>query len=241
MGVNKQITKAVILSAGKGSRLLSITNEYPKTMINIRGKPVLEHNIILCKNYGINEIYINTHHAPEIIENYFLDGKKYGVKILYSREKKIMGTAGSLLGFKDYIKDEEFLLIYGDNLFMINLSSFFKFHYSKKSRFSILAHWRDDCSSSGKLNFNDQKLLNNIYEKEPSNKTKGYVNAGMYIIKNMQDFNSLIYEGSDFSYNVIPRLIDRKLIYVYETKEMVYPIDNQYLLNDTITKLESQK
>ena len=79
---------AIILAAGMGSRLGDITKKIPKPMVKIQGKPILEHNILLCKKYGVKEIFINLHHLPDVIVNYFGDGKKYGVKILYHYECK---------------------------------------------------------------------------------------------------------------------------------------------------------
>ena len=66
--------KAVILAAGKGERLGAITQKTPKPMIKIAGKPVLEHNILMCKNSGVEEIFINLHHLPNVIERYFKNG-----------------------------------------------------------------------------------------------------------------------------------------------------------------------
>lgn len=65
------IYKAVILAAGKGTRLSNLVSDTPKPMIRINGKPILEHNILSLKRYGASEIYINLHFLPEVIENYF--------------------------------------------------------------------------------------------------------------------------------------------------------------------------
>ncbi len=75
--------KAVILAAGKGERLGEITNSLPKPMIEIDQKPILEHNIIMCRDNGINDIIINLHHLPHIIKDYFGNGSNWGVKIEY--------------------------------------------------------------------------------------------------------------------------------------------------------------
>lgn len=88
--------KAVILAAGKGERLSEITQKIPKPMIEFKGKPLLEHNIELCKKFGIEDIYINLHHLPEKIKDYFGDGKRFGVKIKYSYEEQLLGTAGAV-------------------------------------------------------------------------------------------------------------------------------------------------
>src|SRR3972149_10195068 len=87
---------AIILAAGKGERLKEITNSIPKPMITYKGKPILQYNIELCRKYGITNIYINLHHLPEVITDYFGSGEKFGVNIRYSYEKELLGTAGAV-------------------------------------------------------------------------------------------------------------------------------------------------
>ena len=95
--------KAVILAAGKGERLGAITQKIPKPMIRISGKPVLEHNIHMCKNSGVDEIFINLHHLPNVIKHYFRNGETWGVKINYKYESKLLGTAGTVSSLKEFL------------------------------------------------------------------------------------------------------------------------------------------
>ena len=81
-------------------------------MIKIATNPVLEHNIILCKYHGISEIFINLHHLPHIIKDYFGNGSNWNVRIQYRYEKDILGTAGGVKNFQDELGDEPFLVIY---------------------------------------------------------------------------------------------------------------------------------
>jgi NDP-sugar pyrophosphorylase family protein len=94
--------KSIILSAGLGSRAKPLTNAVPKVMLKIGGKPLLEHQIILCRKYGIKKIAVNLHYKPKIITDYFQNGNKWGVKITYSYEKKLLGTAGALKKLINY-------------------------------------------------------------------------------------------------------------------------------------------
>lgn len=66
--------RAILLAAGKGERLRDITKSIPKPMLKIKGKPILEHNIEWLKSHGITKIYINLHHLPDVITDYFEDG-----------------------------------------------------------------------------------------------------------------------------------------------------------------------
>jgi len=85
--------RAVLLAAGMGERLREIVQTIPKPMIMYDGKPILQHNIELCRQYGVKEIYINTHHLAENIMEYFGDGARFGVKIYYSYEPELLGTS----------------------------------------------------------------------------------------------------------------------------------------------------
>ncbi len=89
-------------------------------MINVGGKPVLWYHIQSLKNHGINEIWINLHSFPEVIRKYFGDGSKFGVKIFYSYEKELLGTAGALKNTESGIEKEfsggPFIVAYGDVL-----------------------------------------------------------------------------------------------------------------------------
>ena len=89
--------KAFILAAGKGERLKPLTNEIPKPLIKIKGKPLLEWSIIKLRSAGIKEIVINVHHLGDQIINYFGNGKRLNLKIDYSIEEKLLGTGGALI------------------------------------------------------------------------------------------------------------------------------------------------
>ena len=89
-------------------------------MIKVDGKPILEHNILMCRNNGIKEVFINVHHLSEVIKNYFGNGNKFGVKINYSYEKKLLGTAGTIRSLYRHLKEDPFFVLYGDNYFDFN-------------------------------------------------------------------------------------------------------------------------
>ena len=142
--------KAVILTGGKGERLGDISKKIPKPMIKVSGKPVLEHNIIMCETYGVKDLYLNLHHLPDLIKDYFGEGRNWGVDITYKYEDILLGTAGTVFSFKE-ILDSTFFVIYGDNFFSksIDLKALLKFHKRIQSEFTIVLSWLDDVSQSG--------------------------------------------------------------------------------------------
>jgi dTDP-glucose pyrophosphorylase len=108
--------KAVILAAGKGTRMKELTNEVPKPMLQVKGKPVLEHIIEGLIAANIREFCVITGWRAESIENYFGDGAKWGVQICYARQLTQDGTGKAPELAKDFVGADNFLLTYGDIL-----------------------------------------------------------------------------------------------------------------------------
>lgn len=109
--------KAVILAAGKGKRLRPITATRPKPLIPIAGKPLLEHSILGLIDAGIEELLLVVGYKEEMIKAYFgRDKEKFDVKINYITQEEYLGTAHATGYAKDFVKDDDFLLMYGDLL-----------------------------------------------------------------------------------------------------------------------------
>lgn len=113
--------KALILAAGKGTRLGQLTAEYPKPMLAVAGRPLLAYTIEWLRNHGVTQIAINLHHAAEVIQNYFGDGEAFGVQITYSYEPELLGTAGAAKQLESFL-DERFAVVYGDVFTNIDLT-----------------------------------------------------------------------------------------------------------------------
>jgi len=113
--------QAVILAAGRGTRLQPLTDTMPKAMVLINGKPQLEILIEQLKTVGVNDITIVVHYMKEKIISHFGDGSRFNVKIRYVEQKEMKGTADAVLCTEPYVKDKKFFLIYCDSLFETNL------------------------------------------------------------------------------------------------------------------------
>lgn len=132
-----KITQAIILSAGLGTRLEPIARgKIPKVMVLLGGKPILQWHIERLQSYGIEEIFINLFHLPEVVQNYFGDGSKWNVRIVYCVEMPgIMGTAGGIKNFDGKLRDD-FLVCYGD---VFNLIDYAKMIEAYESRPDVIA------------------------------------------------------------------------------------------------------
>jgi mannose-1-phosphate guanylyltransferase len=203
--------KAVILAAGKGDRLKNVTSHIPKPMIKFRGKPILEHNVDLCKHYGITDLYINTHHFHRLIQEYFGDGSRFGVSIQYSYEKSLLGTSSAVKNFSMYLGHDPFFVIYGDNYSDYNLHSLIKKQKETDALVVIGFHWRDDTAESGVAEFDSQgKVIRFVEKPQKGESDSHWVNAGVYYLQ--PDIFSHIPDGfSDFAKDIFPKLLKEGL------------------------------
>jgi len=229
--------KAVILAAGIGSRLGNLIKHTPKPMIRLKDKPILENNILLCKQAGINEILINLYYIPEVITEYFNDGSEFGVKISYFLEDKILGTAGALLPMEKELGKSPFFILYGDNFIEINLESIIEFHNKKQSDFTIVTHKREDVSGSGVIVLDGDMAVIDFVEKPKSNfPDSKWVNAGIYLISSIDIIKSIIRSNDDFGLDIIPQLIKGKYrVFGYKFHEILLAVDTPDLLRDSLT------
>jgi NDP-sugar pyrophosphorylase family protein len=120
--------KAMVLAAGQGTRLHPLTEQTPKALVPVAGRPMIEYSLLLLKRYGIHDIMINLHHLGDQIESYLGDGKQWGLQITYSREPELLDTGGGLLKAKPFLQDSTFIVINTDVLIDLSLSDLLAFH-----------------------------------------------------------------------------------------------------------------
>lgn len=223
--------KAVLLAAGKGTRLKPLTNNIPKVMIPVKGKPILEYHVEQLSRAGIKDLYINLHHLPEKIKDYFKDGKRWNVNIQYSFEPDILGTAGAVKRLEKEIGIVPFLVIYGDNFLELNYRDFIKYSESKDGIGTIAAFEKDDISGCGILDINSKMLVKNFKEKpEEDEGFSNWVSAGVFYF-NRKIFEYIPPRFSDFGFDVLPSvLIGKEKLYAYILENKVLGIDNLDLL-----------
>ncbi len=224
--------KAIILCAGEGRRLGNLTENIPKPMVGIGGKPVLEHLILLCKKNEIEDIFLDTFYLSDVIKKYFGDGSKLGVKIKYPFKEMPLGTSGAINHFREFLQGEPFFLIYGDNLTNLNLSRMIKLHKQKKALVTIyLYHEKisDENTTPGcvvldKNNFVKEFIQNPTKEQqvhlEKIPNDKKFTNSGIYLI-DPKILNYIPQGESFFEKNIFP-LIIKKGLRIYGFTEECY-------------------
>jgi len=173
--------KAMLLAAGLGKRLRPLTDQCPKCMVPVAGKPVLQWNIEWLRSQGVVDLVVNLHHYPEAVTDYFGDGSAYGVRLRYSYEPVLLGTAGALWGARQLLSSERFWVIYADNLVNCSLERMESRHLSANATLTMGLFWREDVSSSGVAELNDDGRITGFKEKPRAKEARSHwVNAGLF-------------------------------------------------------------
>ena len=169
--------KVVILAGGLGTRLSEYTHSIPKPMIKIKGRPIIYHIMKHYSKYGFKEFYIAIGYKGKIIKKYF-NKNSFGWKInLIETGKKTM-TGGRLKRLTKYLKNEKFLLTYGDGLSNINISKLIKFHIKKKKLVTMTAVRPP--ARFGAIKFKGDNVK---YFKEKSKLDEGWINGGFFVME----------------------------------------------------------
>ena len=143
--------KAIVLAAGYGERMRPLTNNIPKPLLPINGKPILHYTLQLLKKNGIDEVVINLHHLHQMIMDVFGDGSSLGMKIHYSYEKEILGTAGGIKAAEGFLKDGTFLVINSDIIADIDIKKVLEFHKKKKAFITMVLRQDPDVERYGAI------------------------------------------------------------------------------------------
>jgi mannose-1-phosphate guanylyltransferase/phosphomannomutase len=213
--------KAVVLAGGFGTRIKPLTYSLPKPMLPLAGKPILEHVIHLLQNHGISEVIFLLYFQPEVIMNHFHDGKEFGMKINYVIPPEDYGTAGAVKFASEYLKgDDPFLIISGDLLTDVDLTSFIEYHNNKNALVTIgLTSVKDPLQFGIVITDNEGKVMKFLEKPGWGEVFSDSINAGMYVV----DPTALNFipgrQTFDFSHDLFPRLLgEGKPIYGYSLR-----------------------
>ena len=173
--------QVVILAGGKGTRLKEVSGNLPKPMVSVLGKPLLQHLIEQCVAYGMSNIKLLVSYKKEAIEDYFGDGSRYGASIQYIVEHVPRGTAGALMDALNEL-DDQFLVVYGDTFFDIDLDSFWEFHQDHAGDASIFLHPNDHPYDSDLVEVSSDLRVQKIHPYPHNNQWRqNLVNAAVYV------------------------------------------------------------
>jgi len=203
--------KAVIMAGGFGTRLRPLTMNIPKPMVPIVNIPIMHRIITLLKKNGITDIIALVYYQPDVIMNYFKDGKDFGVNITYVKAEADFGTAGSVKNAENFIGEDEFLVISGDVLTDIDLSKAIEYHHDKKSKATIVITRVKNPLPYGIVIVRDSGEIIRFLEKPSWGEVfSDTINTGIYVLDpSVLEFIPYKQEF-DFSKNLFPLLLEKK-------------------------------
>ena len=233
--------KAIIMAGGKGTRIASVRNDIPKPMISICGKPILQYQIEHLCSFGLTDIILVIGYLGDVIENYFGDGSRFGVNLSYFVETEPLGTAGALFKMSELTQD--FLFLFGDIIFDVDLRRFIVFHKKHKALATLAAHPNShpyDSSllvteilhptNAGGLPSDSHRVIQWLNKEDERLYYKNRVNAGIQIISPTllelaRDIllakNNALPDKIDLDRDVLKPNIASGRIFAYDTPEYI--------------------
>ena len=214
--------KAVIMAGGRGTRLQGVAKDIPKPMVPVLGRPVLQYQIENLKSSGITELILIIGYLGAAIQEYFGDGKDFGVHIEYIVEKVPLGTAGSFFYLKNKVK-EDFILVFGDLILDVDWNRFMAFHRDRRASITLYGHPNSHPGDSDVIVADENGKVVKI---EAKNKERpfyydNFVNAGLYCItpKLLKDID--IPQKTDLEKTIVSEQIEKGGVYAYRASEYV--------------------
>jgi len=203
--------KALLLAAGLGTRLKPLTNIWPKCLMPIQGRPLLEYWLSVLFRADIKNVLVNTHYLFEHVEGFLNQNQfKKWVKLTY--EKDLFGTAGTIRENLNFINNNRLLLIHADNWSCCNFGDFLEYHINKRpsnTLITMMTFRAKSPSSCGIVELDDRGVVVQFHEKV-KNPPGNLANAAVYVIE--PEVVHWIKENkmaSDFSTDVLPNFLGK--------------------------------
>ncbi len=212
--------KALLLSAGLGTRLRPLTFETPKCLIEINNKPILEYWIDSLERIGCDSTIINTHHLHQKVSYFLKNRKNKKMVIKENYEEKLLGTAGTLIKHKDFFKDSRIIMLHADNMTNFDLSELIKADEQrpKNCLMTMLTFKTNSPQTCGIVVRDKDMIIRNFFEKV-NNPPSNIANGAIYIFDStlLEELSEKNSNPFDFSKEVIPLFLGR--IFSYHTQK----------------------
>lgn len=230
------MTEAVILAGGKGERLRPLTNDRPKTMIEINGKPLMAYQLHWLKSSGVQRVLVSCGYQHEVIQKYFGDGSKWDIQIEYFVEKEPLGRGGGLKLALKHLKDTKspVLAINGDMVTTLNLDEVLRFYDKHKPMAALVSVPLK--SPYGVIDINEADKITGFREKP---ELPYWINAGIYVLS--PEIQNLLPDVGDHEEMTFPQLALEKKLVAYKSRYYWRTVDTVKDLSELLKELETMK
>jgi len=212
--------QVAIIAGGLATRLGRLTQNMPKSLLMIKDKPFLQHQLERLREHGIKDVVLCTGHLGHQIQDYFGNGSRFGVNLVYSHEEKPMGSAGALRLAKDKLQDP-FFTIYGDSYLSLDFGAILK-HFNSQNKLALMTVY-ENADLYDRSNTVVKGQLVEKYSKKEKTPGMVYIDYGANLFR--RRVLELVPEGQVYSLeDLFAQLIERKELLAYEVKERFYEI-----------------
>lgn len=226
------VTSAIILAGGKGERLRPYTNDRPKPMVEIGGRPILEYQLTQLKKEGVTQVVFACSYQKEALMKFVGDGKKYGLNVFYSVEETPLGRGGGIKQAMKHLKGEweNVIITNGDNLWRIDLKALAAKHTSKNAIATIVVVPLR--SPYGIVEFNQKDEIEGFREKPI---LPHWVNAGVYIFS--KEIMKLLPDVGDHETETFP-MLEKERFLVFQSENYWRGVDTVKDLTEAEKEVE---
>lgn len=218
----------VIIAGGLATRLKSVAENTPKSMVPVLGKPFLEYQLEFLRKGGIGDIVLCTGYLGEQIESHFGDGGRFGVNIMYSREDKLLGTAGALKNAEALLGDI-FFTLYGDSYLFLDFASAMS-HFESNSKLALMSVYKN-YDQYDRSNTVVQGGMVKKYSKREKTESMIYIDYGSNIFR--KKVLEMIPKGEPCDLeDILSLLVEKGQLLAYEVNERFYEIGSPHGLDE---------
>ena len=209
--------KAVVMAGGEGTRLRPMTSSMPKPLLPVVNRPIMEHVLRLLRRHGMTDVVVTVQFLASLVRNYFGDGEDLAMTLQYATEEEPLGTAGSVKNAEEALNDGTFLVISGDALTDIDLTSLVAFHKEHKALVTVCLTRVPDPLEFGITIVDENSRVQRFLEKPTWGQVfSDTVNTGIYVME--PEIFDYVKAGTvvDWSADVFPQLIEEgRAVYGY--------------------------
>ena len=204
----------IILAGGLGTRIRSVTKNLPKVMIDLNGKPLLEHTFNYLKNFNVQNVILAVGYKKEYIKKYF--GNQYeNINIIYSEEKEQLGTGGAIKKALNYTDEENVIVMNGDLLVNVDLDELYRCHINQENdvESTLTIKKMQDYERYGTI-VEEDGFIKKFKEKEYTK--EGFINVGIYVINKSKFVNENPEKIFSIEKDYFEKITKIKKLYTYK-------------------------
>lgn len=172
--------QAILLAGGLGTRLRSVVSDRPKPMALVDGKPFLHYLVEQLKKNGVTDMIFAVGYKGSMIEDYFGDGSRFGIRVLYSYEEEQLGTAGAIKNAMRYIEDEFFYVLNADTFYTIEYDSLVTLQKTTNAKMCLVLRRVEDSTRYGIVTLEGSRIIG--FNEKSEVKCEGLINGGVYLM-----------------------------------------------------------